>query len=281
MLAQIVAMVAAAQRSRAPIQRLADRVSAWFVPAVVAVAVIAFAAWAALGPEPRFAYGLVAAVSVLIIACPCALGLATPMSIMVGVGRGAQAGVLIRNAEALERMERVDTLVVDKTGTLTEGKPKVTGVVTAPGFDEADVLRLAASVERASEHPLGAAIVAAAAERGTGARAGGRLRRARRQGRDRRGRRPPRRGRQRAVPEQSGHRDRDVRRARRGGTARGRDGDLRGNRRQGRRPPGDRRPDQGRDSRCAARRCARRACASSCSPATTGPPPRRWRAGSQ
>jgi P-type Cu+ transporter len=166
MLAQIVAMVAAAQRSRAPIQRLADRVSAWFVPAVVAVAVIAFAAWAALGPEPRFAYGLVAAVSVLIIACPCALGLATPISIMVGVGRGAQAGVLIRNAEALERMERVDTLVVDKTGTLTEGKPKVTGVVTAAGFDEAAVLRLAASVERASEHPLGAAIVAAAAERG-------------------------------------------------------------------------------------------------------------------
>ncbi len=166
MLAQIVAMVAAAQRSRAPIQRLADRVSAWFVPAVVVVAVVAFAAWATVGPEPRLAHGLVAAVSVLIIACPCALGLATPMSIMVGVGRGAQAGVLIRNAEALERMERVDTLVVDKTGTLTEGKPKVTAIITAPGFDEFDVLRLAASVERLSEHPLAAAIVAAAAERG-------------------------------------------------------------------------------------------------------------------
>jgi P-type Cu+ transporter len=166
MLAQIVAMVAAAQRSRAPIQRLADRVSAWFVLAVVVVAVVAFAAWATVGPEPRLAHGLVAAVSVLIIACPCALGLATPMSIMVGVGRGAQAGVLIRNAEALERMERVDTLVVDKTGTLTEGKPKVTAIITAPGFDESDALRLAASVERLSEHPLAAAIVAAAAERG-------------------------------------------------------------------------------------------------------------------
>jgi Cu+-exporting ATPase len=166
MLAQIVAMVAAAQRSRAPIQRLADRVSAWFVPAVVVVAVVAFAVWATVGPEPRLAHGLVAAVSVLIIACPCALGLATPMSIMVGVGRGAQAGVLIRNAEALERMERVDTLVVDKTGTLTEGKPKVTAIITAPGFDESDALRLAASVERLSEHPLAAAIVAAAAERG-------------------------------------------------------------------------------------------------------------------
>jgi P-type Cu+ transporter len=141
-------------------------VSAWFVPAVIVVAVVAFAAWATVGPEPRLAHGLVAAVSVLIIACPCALGLATPMSIMVGVGRGAQAGVLIRNAEALERMERVDTLVVDKTGTLTEGKPKVTAIITAPGFDESDVLRLAASVERLSEHPLAAAIVAAAAERG-------------------------------------------------------------------------------------------------------------------
>ena len=129
MLAQIVQMVAAAQRSRAPIQRLADKVSAWFVPAVIAVALVAFAAWAIFGPEPRFAYALVAAVTVLIIACPCALGLATPMSIMVGVGRGASAGVLIRNAEALERMEKVDTLVVDKTGTLTEGKPKVVEIV--------------------------------------------------------------------------------------------------------------------------------------------------------
>ena len=165
MLAQIVQMVAQAQRSRAPIQRLADQVSGWFVPGVIAIAVLAFAAWAAFGPEPRFTYGLVAAVTVLIIACPCALGLATPMSIMVGVGRGAQAGVLIRNAEALERMERVDTLVVDKTGTLTEGKPKVVAIVPAAGHSEDDVLRLAASVERSSEHPLAAAIVAAANER--------------------------------------------------------------------------------------------------------------------
>jgi Cu+-exporting ATPase len=164
LLSQIVQMVASAQRSRAPIQRLADQVSAWFVPAVIAVALIAFATWATLGPEPRFAYGLVAAVSVLIIACPCALGLATPMSIMVGVGRGAQAGVLIKNAEALERMEKIDTLVIDKTGTLTEGKPKVVAVSAEPGFDEAQVLKLAASVERGSEHPLAAAIVTAAAE---------------------------------------------------------------------------------------------------------------------
>lgn len=165
MLSRIVRMVAEAQRSRAPIQRLADQVSGYFVPAVIAVALLAFAAWAAFGPEPRLAYGLVAAVTVLIIACPCALGLATPMSIMVGVGRGAQAGVLIKNAEALERMERIDTLVVDKTGTLTEGKPKLVALVPAAGFIEADVLRLAASVEKASEHPLALAIVAAAAER--------------------------------------------------------------------------------------------------------------------
>jgi Cu+-exporting ATPase len=166
LLAQIVQMVAAAQRSRAPIQRLADQVSAWFVPLVIAVAIFAFGAWATFGPEPRFTFGLVAAVSVLIIACPCALGLATPMSIMVGVGRGAQAGVLIKNAEALERMEKVDTIVIDKTGTLTEGKPSVVAVVSAQGFAERDVLRLAASVERASEHPLAAAIMRAAAERG-------------------------------------------------------------------------------------------------------------------
>jgi Cu+-exporting ATPase len=165
LLSQIVQMVAKAQRSRAPIQRLADQVAGWFVPAVIAVALVAFAAWAIFGPEPRFVYGLVAAVSVLIIACPCALGLATPMSIMVGVGRGAQSGVLIKNAEALERMEKIDTLVVDKTGTLTEGKPKVVAVVAVHGFDETEVLRLAASVERGSEHPLAAAIVAAAAER--------------------------------------------------------------------------------------------------------------------
>lgn len=165
LLSQIVALVAQAQRSRAPIQRMADKVSGWFVPLVVGVAVIAFAAWYLFGPEPSFSYALLAAVSVLIIACPCALGLATPMSIMVGVGRGARDGVLIRNAEALERMESIDTLVIDKTGTLTEGKPKVVAVVPAEGFDENEVLRFAAGVERGSEHPLGAAIVAAAQEK--------------------------------------------------------------------------------------------------------------------
>jgi Cu+-exporting ATPase len=165
-LARIVQMVADAQRSRAPIQRLADRVSAWFVPAVIAVAAIAFAAWSLWGPEPRFAYGLVAAVAVLIIACPCALGLATPMSIMVGVGRAAQAGVLIKNAEALERLASVDTIVVDKTGTLTEGKPSLVAVQPAAGFDEAAILRLSAGVEQASEHPLARAIVAGSKARG-------------------------------------------------------------------------------------------------------------------
>jgi Cu+-exporting ATPase len=166
MLSRIVQMVADAQHSRAPIQRLADIVSGWFVPAVVAVAAIAFAAWMIWGPAPALAYALVAAVSVVIIACPCALGLATPMSIMVGVGKGATAGVLIKNAEALERFEKVDTLVVDKTGTLTEGKPRVVAVEPAEGFDEADILALAASLERSSEHPLAAAIVAASGERG-------------------------------------------------------------------------------------------------------------------
>ncbi len=165
-LAQIVQLVARAQRSRAPIQRLADQVSAWFVPAVILAAMLAFAVWMSVGPEPRFAYSLIAAVSVLIIACPCALGLATPMSIMIGVGRGAQAGVLIRDAEVLERMETVDTLVVDKTGTLTEGKPSVVAIKTAMGFSEADVLRLAASLERSSEHPLAAAVVGSATKRG-------------------------------------------------------------------------------------------------------------------
>jgi Cu+-exporting ATPase len=165
MLSRIVQMVAQAQRSRAPIQRVADQVAGWFVPTVITVAMAAFVAWATFGPEPRLTFALVAAVSVLIIACPCALGLATPMSIMVGVGRGAQAGVLIRNAEALERMEKVDTLVVDKTGTLTEGKPHVVAIVPAEGLDEATLLRLAASVERASEHPLADAIVRAAQER--------------------------------------------------------------------------------------------------------------------
>ncbi len=168
LLARIVEMVARAQRSRAPIQRLADQVAAWFVPAVIAVALAAFAAWSLFGPEPRFTYALVAAVTVLIIACPCALGLATPMSIMVAVGRGARSGILIRDADALQRLETIDTLVIDKTGTLTEGKPKVVGIHAAFGFDEAETLRLAASVERASEHPLGAAIVAAAGARNLG-----------------------------------------------------------------------------------------------------------------
>ncbi len=164
-LAQIVQMVAQAQRSRAPIQRLADQVSGWFVPLVIAVAALAFAAWAIWGPEPRLAYGLLAAVSVLIIACPCALGLATPMSIMVGIGRGAQAGVLIKNAEALERLEKIDTLVVDKTGTLTVGKPTVVALKPAPGVSEETLLKLTASLERGSEHPLAAAILHAAADR--------------------------------------------------------------------------------------------------------------------
>lgn len=165
MLSRIVQMVAEAQRSRAPIQRMADHVSAWFVPVVMLVAVAAFLVWAAFGPSPAFSYGLIAAVSVLIIACPCALGLATPMSIMVGVGRGAQAGVLIKNAESLERMEKVDTLVVDKTGTLTEGKPRVTKIV-AEGLSEDDLLSFAASLEQPSEHPLAHAVVVAAKEKG-------------------------------------------------------------------------------------------------------------------
>ncbi|MDB5392868.1 MAG: copper-translocating P-type ATPase [Rhodospirillales bacterium] len=166
MLARIVAMVAEAQRSRAPIQRMADKVAGYFVPAVLAIAVAAFIGWAVWGPAPALAYALIAAVSVVIIACPCALGLATPMSIMVAVGKGATAGVLIKSAEALERMEKIDTLVVDKTGTLTEGKPKVTAIVAAASTSESDILRLAASLEISSEHPLAAAIVAAAKERG-------------------------------------------------------------------------------------------------------------------
>jgi len=170
MLARIVQMVAAAQRSRAPIQRLADSVAAWFVPAVVGVAAIAFAGWLVWGPAPSLAYALIAAVSVLIIACPCALGLATPMSIMVGIGKGATAGVLIKNAEALERLEKIDTLIVDKTGTLTEGKPRVVAIVPAAGFDESTLLSFAASLERASEHPLAAAIVSAASQRRMGLR---------------------------------------------------------------------------------------------------------------
>ncbi|MFQ5644744.1 MAG: copper-translocating P-type ATPase [Thiogranum sp.] len=167
LLAQIVQMVADAQRSRAPIQKLVDIVAGYFVPVVVLVAIITFIVWSLWGPEPALAYAIINAVAVLIIACPCALGLATPMSIMVGTGKGAVAGVLIKNAEALEVMQKVDTLVVDKTGTLTEGKPKLVSVITAQGFDERDTLRLAASLERASEHPLAEAIVRGAEERGT------------------------------------------------------------------------------------------------------------------
>src|SRR6266700_6418100 len=166
LLARIVQLVSKAQRSRAPIQRLADRVSAWFVPLVIAVAIVTFVIWFRVGPQPRLAHALVNAVAVLIIACPCALGLATPMAIMVGTGRGAQAGVLVRNAEALERMERIDTLVVDKTGTLTEGKPKLASVIVADGVDEERMLRIAASLERGSEHPLAAAILQGAKDRG-------------------------------------------------------------------------------------------------------------------
>ncbi len=166
MLSRIVKMVAEAQRSRAPIQRLADIVAGWFVPTVIAVSVMAFAAWSIWGPSPAFSYALVAAVSVLIIACPCALGLATPMSIMVGVGRGAAAGILIRNAEALERLEKVDTLVVDKTGTLTLGKPVLSAVEPLGRLSENEILRLAASLERGSEHPIAVAILAGAKSRG-------------------------------------------------------------------------------------------------------------------
>jgi Cu+-exporting ATPase len=165
LLAQIVRMVSDAQRSRAPIQRLADTVSAWFVPIVIGIALATFAIWAAVGPEPRLAHALVNAVAVLIIACPCALGLATPMSIMVGTGRGAEAGVLIRNAEVLEILEQVTTIVVDKTGTLTEGRPALATVEALPGFSDATLLRLAGSVEHVSEHPLAAAIVAGARDR--------------------------------------------------------------------------------------------------------------------
>jgi Cu+-exporting ATPase len=166
LLAQIVRLVGEAQRSRAPIQRLADRVAAWFVPAVVGAAVLAFAAWTLWGPEPRLAYALVSAVAVLIIACPCALGLATPMSVMVAVGRGASAGVLVKDAAALEALGRADTLLVDKTGTVTEGRPRVTSVRAVPGASEKDVLGLAARLERGSEHPLAAAVVAAAEHHG-------------------------------------------------------------------------------------------------------------------
>ena len=165
LLAQIVKMVSEAQRTRAPIQRLADRVASYFVPAVLTAAAITFVVWAVVGPQPRYAHALVSAVAVLIIACPCALGLATPMSIMVGTGRGAGEGILVRNAEALEMMEKVDTLIVDKTGTLTEGKPRVTTTIAAEGFNQAELLQAIASLEKESEHPLAAAILATAKEK--------------------------------------------------------------------------------------------------------------------
>ena len=260
MLARIVQMVAEAQRSRAPIQRLVDVVAGWFVPAVVVIAIIAFVVWSIFGPPPAMAYGLIAAVSVLIIACPCALGLATPMSIMVGTGRGAQAGVLIKNAEALERFAKVDTLVVDKTGTLTEGKPKVTTLVPAEGMDENELLRLAASLERASEHPLAAAIVAAAKERGLAARGGRRVRLDHRQGRAGQGRRPRGRDRQPAAAGEPRHRPRSAGRAGRAAARRRRDRDVRRGRRQARGPGRRRRSDQGDDAR-RARGAARRGAA--------------------
>src|SRR5258708_4107929 len=165
LLSQIVAMVASAQRSRPPIQRLADTIPGYFVPVVMAIAALTFVGWAVFGPEPRFAYALVNAVAVLIIACPCALGLATPMSIMVGVGRGAREGILVKSAEALETLEKVDTIALDKTGTLTEGKPRLTKVRTAAGFQVNDLLQIVATLESHSEHPLAAAIVKGAQER--------------------------------------------------------------------------------------------------------------------
>ena len=246
LLSQIVHMVAEAQRSRAPVQRLADRIAAWFVPAVVLVAVAAAAVWLAVGPPPQLANALLVAVSVLIIACPCALGLATPMSIMVGIGRGAEEGVLIKDAAALERLEHVTTLVVDKTGTLTEGKPSLQRVVPAAGFAERDVLRLAAAVEQPSEHPLARAIVAGAAARGVEAPGAPRLRVGSRAWRVGAGRRPPRRGWQCAAHAARARRSRRRTRAWRG---RCRDADLRRSRRTARGPAARRRRHQGDDAR--------------------------------
>ncbi len=251
LLSQIVQMVADAQRSRAPIQRLADQVAGWFVPTVIAVALLAFGAWAWFGPEPRMAFGLVAAVSVLIIACPCALGLATPMSIMVGVGRGAQAGVLIKNAEALERMEKIDTLVVDKTGTLTEGKPKVVAIVPGAGFAETDLLRLAASVERASEHPLADAIVRSARERNLDLGKVDEFEFADRQRRYRQGRRQDRRSRQRELPAIAWHRGAGVECRGRASARRRCNRHQHRHRRQTCRTVRHRRPGQANDAGCA------------------------------
>ncbi len=280
-LARIVQMVAEAQRSRAPIQRLADQVAGWFVPLVVACAVLAFIAWAVFGPEPRFTYALVAAVSVLIIACPCALGLATPMSIMVGVGRGAQLGVLIKNAEALERMEKVDTLVVDKTGTLTEGKPSLTRIVARE--------RLRGGRIAAARRGGGAAVRASAGachrHRRGGARhrhpAGARLRQPGRQGRLWHGRGQARGARQRCLPQGTRHRSVRAHRAGRRAARRRRQRHPHRGERQGRGGRArHRRPDQGDHGRGADRSWRRTASASSCSPATTAPPRRRWRASS-
>ena len=243
-LAQVVDMVAEAQRSRAPIQALADTVSGYFVPAVILVAIIAFLAWLMFGPAPALAYALVAAVSVLIIACPCALGLATPISIMVATGRGAQAGVLVRNAAALERLASVDTLVVDKTGTLTEGKPTLTGVEAAPGFDQDEVLRLAASLETGSEHPLAEAILRGAEAKGVdGAEGRGVFDRHRsgRHGQDRRARGASR---QCTADGERQYRHRAAGRGRRATAQERRDRDAARHRRQARRPHRRCRPDQ-------------------------------------
>ena len=249
LLSQIVRMVGEAQRSRAPVQRLADTVSAYFVPAVVAVAVLAFVAWALVGPEPRMAHALVAAVSVLIIACPCALGLATPMSIMVAAGKGASVGVLFRNAEAIEVLREVDTLVVDKTGTLTEGKPTLVAVVAQPGQDEAAVLRLAASLEQGSEHPLAGAIVAGAAARGVDLLQTCRLPGDQRQGRDGHRGRPRGGARQPRVAAAPQRRSWPACGARRGAAGRRTDRDVRGRRRAAGGPARRRRSDQVHDRR--------------------------------
>ena len=245
LLAQIVRLVGEAQRSRAPIQKLADTVSAWFVPAVIAVAAATFVVWAAWGPEPRLAHALVNAVAVLIIACPCALGLATPMSVMVGTGRGAQAGVLVRNAEALERMAEVDLLVVDKTGTLTEGRPSLAVVEALGALDEASVLRLVASLEQRSEHPLAAAIVRGARERGSGPRRADGIRGPGRPRGPRHRGRPRGRGGQRAPPRRGRRGPGAAGRAGGGAPAAGPDGDVRGDRRRAGGAPRRVRPREG------------------------------------
>jgi Cu+-exporting ATPase len=261
LLAQIVAMVAEAQRSRAPIQKLVDTISAWFVPSVVVIAIATFIAWSILGPAPAMGFALVNAVAVLIIACPCALGLATPMSIMVGTGRGAGAGVLVKNAEALELMEKIDTLVVDKTGTLTEGKPRLVGVSPIGDVAENDLLQLAASLERGSEHPLAAAIVAGAEARGLNISPATDFATEPGKGRDRLCRRPARRGRQHGAFRFAWHRARRSPGPRRG-AAQGRPGrHAGGDRRQGGRADRRRRSDQGqRDERARGAACRAYSC---------------------